>query len=347
MQSIQLVAPRTLEPRAMPMPADPGPGEILVRVREVGICGSDMHWYLEGSIGWSEGAYPQVLGHEPAGEVAAVGEGVTGFAAGDRVSLEPSIACGHCEFCLSGRHNNCDSSVFMGSPQMPGFFREYALAPARNAVHVPPGMSFTQAALIEPLAVLMHVLELAPIRLGETVAVMGAGPIGLISTAVARSAGASKVFTADRIPHRLALAREMGATCVVNTQSESIVDAILDSTRGRGVDLVIDAAGALETVNAGIRATRSGGRLVLIGIPSVKDFSIDIHSAMAKELSLQTIKRSNHTSHQALALMNSGAGYEHWERIVTHRFPLEQTPAAFETLAAYADGIGKAIIRIP
>src|SRR5579864_2078789 len=132
MQSIQLVAPRTLEPREMPMPADPGPGEVLVRVRSVGICGSDMHWYLEDGIGPHRAVHPQVLGHEPAGEVVAVGREVHGLAAGQKVAIEPAITCGACEFCRSGHHNNCITTIFMGGPQMPGLFREYAVMPEHN-----------------------------------------------------------------------------------------------------------------------------------------------------------------------------------------------------------------------
>src|SRR5262249_14774164 len=127
MNSIQLVAPRRLEPRQMPVPPDPGPGEVLVRLRAVGICGSDMHWYKEGCIGAAEAAYPSVLGHEPAGEIAALGRGVEGLKIGQKVAVEPAITCGRCEFCMSGHHNNCVESIFMGSPQKPGLFRDYAV----------------------------------------------------------------------------------------------------------------------------------------------------------------------------------------------------------------------------
>src|ERR1700694_5299007 len=190
MNSIQLVAPRRLESREMPMPPDPAVGEVLVRLRAVGICGSDMHWYKEGGIGSSPAIYPQVLGHEPAGEVVAVGKGVDGIRVGQRVIVEPAITCGECESCRSGHHNNCVTSIFMGGPEMAGLFREYAIMPARNAVPIPAHMSFEEATIIEPLSVMLHVLELVDIHLGDTVAVMGAGPIGLLMATMARIAGA-------------------------------------------------------------------------------------------------------------------------------------------------------------
>ena len=342
MKSIQMVAPRVLELREMPMPPDPGPGEALVRMRAVGICGSDMHWYLEGGVGSFRAVYPQILGHEPAGEIVAVGKGVTEFAPGQRVAMEPAITCGHCEFCLSGRHNNCSSSKFMGSPQAHGFFREYANVPVRNMVAVPDGMSFARATVIEPVSVLLHVLELTEIRLGDTVAVMGAGPIGLLTAAIARTAGASRIFVADKVAHRLAFAKEMGADVCVSTMRQ-LVEAVRDETRGRGVDVVFDAAAAPETINTCMQVARLSGRVVLIGIPSELSFPVDIHTAMAKELNIQTIKRSNHNGHAAIELMQSGRIPE---SLVTHRMPLEQTPAAFEKVAAYADGVGKVVIEI-
>src|SRR2546423_2026830 len=259
MNSIQLVSPRKLELRQMPMPPDPAPGEVLVRLRAVGICGSDMHWYKEGGIGSSPAIYPQVLGHEPAGEVVAIGKGVDGIRAGQRVIVEPAITCGHCEFCRSGHHNNCVTSIFMGSPQMPGLFRDYAVMPQRNVVPIPDSMSFVAATILEPLSVILHILELTDIRLGDTVAVMGAGPIGLLMASVARIAGASRIFIADRVPHRLRLAREMGFECAVEVGR--VQQAVMDETRGRGGDVVFDAAAAPVTFNLSIAVARLGCRL--------------------------------------------------------------------------------------
>src|SRR5262245_43080279 len=189
MRSIQLVAPRTLEPREMEMAPDPGPGEVKVRVRAVGICGSDLHWFQEGGIADHRAVLPQVLGHEPAGVIEAVGAGVHDLHPGQKVAVEPNVTCGRCEFCLAGRHNHCVHSRMMGTPQLPGLFREFATVPAHNAVTVPETMSFDEATVIEPLAVLLHVLELTRISLGDTVTVLGAGPIGFLTAAVARQCG--------------------------------------------------------------------------------------------------------------------------------------------------------------
>jgi L-iditol 2-dehydrogenase len=203
-------------------------------------------------------------------------------------------------------------------------------------------MSFVAATILEPLSVILHILELTDIRLGDTVAVMGAGPIGLLMASVARIAGASHIFIADKVPHRLQLARDMGFDCAL--EIGRFQQAVLDETRGRGVDVVFDAAAALETINMSIAIARLGGRVVLIGIPSEQELNLDIHMAMAKELNIQTVKRSNHNAHGAIELMQSG---RIGEQIVTHRLPLEQTPQAFELLAGYADNVGKVVIEIP
>jgi L-iditol 2-dehydrogenase len=326
----------------MPLPADPGPDEVLVKVRSVGICGSDMHWYLDGSIYGFLATYPLVLGHEPAGEVVAVGKRVSGLRAGDRVSIEPTISCGHCEYCARGQHNNCVQSQFMGSPQLPGLLREYAVVPAHNSELIPENFSYTQASLIEPVAVIMHMLELVQIHTGDSVAILGAGPIGLLAAAVARHCGASQVLIADKLPHRIKIAQDLGATAAVPLQQ--FPELIGDKTRGRGVDLAIDAAGAAETINAGLAVTRLGGTFVLIGIPHQVPVGVDLFSAMTKEIRIQPLKRSNHRAKPAMALLAAGAIPE---AIVTHRLDVEQAPAAFQTLAEYRDGIGKLVIEFP
>jgi L-iditol 2-dehydrogenase len=267
-RSIQLVAPKTLEERDMPQERDPGHGEITVKVRAIGICGSDLHWFLDGRIGETLAVYPRVPGHEPAGEVIAVGKGVTHMAVGDRVVLEPNLTCGHCEYCLKGQHNNCIHNVFMGGCQADGMLREFVTLPASNATRFPKAFEYAKATLAEPLAVMMHMLELVDIHMGDTVCVTGAGPIGMLAAATAKAAGASRVFIADKLAYRLKIAQQMGADVTIDTTSEKLIDSVLESTRGRGVDKVLECAGAAETVNAGIRMARPGGTVMMIGILS-------------------------------------------------------------------------------
>lgn len=343
MRSIQLVAKGILEEHEMPQPADPEHGEVAVRIRAVGVCGSDLHWYQDGRMGEFPAAFPQVLGHEPAGEVVAVGKGVQDFAVGDRVVMEPSLTCGHCEFCIKGHLNHCVKTIFMGGPQAPGMFREFVTLPAANCTHFSNELSYATATLAEPLAVMMHMLELIDIRVGDTVAVTGAGPIGMLCAAMARAAGASPVFIADRVKYRLKLALAMGADVAIDTTAQSLVETVLDATRGRGADLVMEAAGCAETMNAAIRMARMGGTVMQIGIFSELMPKIDIHTAMLKELDLKTLKRSNHRALEALRLLGTG---KIPTSLITHSLALAETPRAFDMLTHYTDGVGKAIIEI-
>ena len=343
MRSIQLVAPQTIEERDIPQAPDPGHGFVTLKMHAVGICGSDLHWYQDGRIGEAKMPYPRVMGHESAGEVIVVGKGVTTLAVGDRVVVEPSLTCGHCEFCLKGQTNNCIHSVFMGGFQSDGLMREFATVPAINCTRFPKAFDYPKATLAEPLAVMMHMLELVDIHVGDTVCVTGAGPIGMLAASVAKAAGASRVFIADKLAYRLKLAQQMGADVTIDTAQEKLIDAVLDSTRGRGVDKVLECAGSAETVNAAMRVAKQGGDVILIGILSEMYPKLDIHTPMAKELRIQTLKRSNHRAQEALDMMATGKVSS---SLITHTLPMADTPRGFEMLTHYTDGVGKVIVEI-
>jgi L-iditol 2-dehydrogenase len=343
MKAIHLVAPHRLEVVEAPLPPDPGPGEVLLKVRSVGICGSDLHWYLDAHIGANVCVFPQILGHEPVAEIAAVGAGVAASRVGERVFVEPGISCGHCEFCVSGSPNLCPACRFLGSSPTKGLFREYGLMPAHNAVPVPAGVSDANATLAEPLGIILHTMDVAELRLGDTVAVLGSGPIGMLCIAVAKLRGASKVFVADKVAHRVALGLKMGADAGIHPPAESVCDAIMDATGGRGVDIVLDAAGMMETINWGLKIARRGGKFVLVGLPTEPDLLIDLHTAMSKEVQIGTVRRSRLNTDTAIGLL---AARRVPDTLVTHRIPLERTPEAFETLAGYTDGVGKVIIEV-
>ncbi|HEY3441641.1 MAG TPA: alcohol dehydrogenase catalytic domain-containing protein [Paludibaculum sp.] len=340
MRSVPLVAPRQLELIEAPMPNGPGRGEVLVKLVATGLCGSDLHWWAEGRIHSGLAKYPQVLCHEPVGEIVELGPGVHGFKTGDRVSIEPSLTCGHCEFCIAGRHNLCVRSRFMGGPDAEGFLRDFAVIPTHNADPIPDALSWHEATLMEPVAVWVHVFELQPLRMGETVAIMGCGSIGLLGIAMAKAAGAEIVLACDRVPHRLELARTMGADVAMDINQEDFLDAVMQKTRGRGVDVAFDAAGAPQTINLGIKCVRSGGRFVLIGIPEPMNFEVDLHTAMAKELNIQTLKRSNHKGQAAGRLLETGRIPT---ALITHTIPLGQAQQGFELLHSYSGGVGKLI----
>jgi L-iditol 2-dehydrogenase len=340
MQAAELTAPLTFRFIDMPI-EDPGPGEVQVRIEAVGVCGSDLHAYTEGAIGSTPNVYPMVLGHEPAGRIVKRGAGVSGLATGDRGALEPALYCYHCEFCLSGYHNVCANIRFLSNPHHPGFFRELVNLPVANFLPIPTGMSFSEAALAEPLAIAMHSLRLASIRPGETVAVIGAGPIGLLTIAALRAAKAGRIWAVEPLAHRRELARGIGADAAL--EPAEAVREILKGTGQRGVDCAIDCAAGEHTTNQAVQLTRSAGRVALTGIHSTPNVSMDGSAMRRKELTIFNVRRSNHETQEALDLLQACA--EWFAPLLTHTREIERIDEAFAIASRYRDGVGKMIVR--
>jgi len=340
MRAAELIAPGTFRLTDMPI-EDPGLGEVQVRIEAVGVCGSDLHAYSEGAVGSTPNVYPMVLGHEPAGVIMSTGAGVTGMAAGDRGALEPALYCYHCEFCMSGRHNVCANIRFLSNPHHAGFFRELINLPAVNFCPIPAAMSFDEATLAEPLAVALHSLRVASICAGETVAVIGAGPIGLLTIAGLRAAGAARIWAVEPLAHRRQLARDLGADAAF--EPDEALEEILRATGRRGVDCAIDCAAGEHTTNQAIQLARNAGRVALTGIHSTANVAMDGSAMRRKELAIFNVRRSNHETGEALALLEAHA--EWFGPLLTHSRPLECIGEAFAIASHYGDGVGKMIVR--
>ena len=325
-----------------PVPAV-GPGEVLVRVRSVGVCGSDVHYYTEGRIGEIVLEEPTVMGHEAAGEVAAVGEGVEGLAVGDRVALEPGLTCGRCEWCLSGRYNVCPRVEHLGTPPTDGVCQTWFATPARRCYRFPEAISFDEGAMLEPLSVGLHAVHLAPPRPGDTVVVLGTGPIGLMTLAVARSAGAGRIIAADLIEGRLDFARRLGATDTIDAGKVDVVEAVMDLTGGRGADVVYEAAGVPETFQQALEAACRCATVAIIGIYAPGGSVLDLHGARRKELTIRMVRRFRFTYPRAIDLVRRGAVKA--GELVTHHFDLEHTEEAFELVASRGNGVVRAVIH--
>lgn len=320
----------------------PGAGELQVRVDAVGICGSDLHSYSEGSVGDTPALYPMVLGHEPAGTVVRVGSGVTGWQVGDRAALEPALYCYHCEYCRAGRHNVCANIRFLSTPGNAGFFREFVNLPPTNLLAIPSALSLELAALVEPLAVAVHSVKLASPQSGDTVAVWGAGAIGLLTVASLKAAGVKRIWSVDPLAHRRELALHLGADAAIDPGAVDVVKQIAADTGRRGVDLAIDCAAKEDTVNQAIRAVCNAGRVVLTGIHSGALVPFDTSNLRRKEVTLFNVRRSNDESPEALAMLVERPGL--FAPMITHRRSLEHIGDAFEIANSYRDGVGKMMV---
>jgi len=302
-----------------------------------------MHNYLHGAIGENPCNFPMVIGHEPAGVIVKTGTGVTGFAAGDRGSLEPSIYCYHCANCLRGRHNLCDFVRFMSSGAEPGYFREVVNIPVSNFLPIPADMSLEQAALAEPLSIGLHSMVFAQPRMGETAAVFGCGPIGLLTIAVLKISGMRRIWAVEPLAHRREIAKQMGADVVIDPGAVVPEKQIMQETGNRGVDMVFDCASKHGMVNQCVRAVAQGGRVVLTGIPDEIEISVKIHDYRNKEVQILNVRRSNHEAGQGVELLRDYPKL--FAPLVTHTRPLDKINEAFQMNTRYEDGVGKVILK--
>ncbi|HEX9013606.1 MAG TPA: alcohol dehydrogenase catalytic domain-containing protein, partial [Anaerolineaceae bacterium] len=244
-----------------PLPV-PQPGEVMVKIDAVSICGSDLHWFTEGGIGPSRAeTRGVVLGHEMAGVIAR------GPRSGERVALDPAIPCGICEHCLEGNPNFCTSLRFAGDGTQDGGLREYAAWPERSLFHLPDQLSAEEGALLEPLGVALHSLNLAHVRPGMRAGVYGCGPIGLLIIQLARLSGAAQIVATDCLAHRLEAARACGATDTFLSTGGGENEAVWRATGGHGMDVSFEAAGENPAVETAFASARAGSRVVLVGIP--------------------------------------------------------------------------------
>jgi L-iditol 2-dehydrogenase len=311
-----------------PMPV-PGPGEALVRVTAVGLCGSDVHWFNEGQIGGDRIVTPLILGHECAGVIES------GERCGTRVAIDPAIACGRCEYCEEGNPNLCSALRFAGHAPQDGAMCGYIAWPEHCLVPLPETMSDVDGAMLEPLGVGLYSVDLGDVRPGMSVGVFGCGTIGLSVLQVARAAGATRLFATDLpgVPHRLDAARSIGAT-VFEADEGREAEEILRATGGRGVDVAFEAAGDPEAVEAAVAAVKPGGRAILIGIPSDDRITFPASIARRKDLTVRVVHRMKHTYPRAIRLVESGRVDVH--ALVTHHFQLAEVEQAFTAALARA-----------
>lgn len=331
MKAIRLHGMGNLQIHEEPVPVA-GVGEKLVRIKSVSLCGSDLHWFAEGGIGDAKLEHPLILGHEFAGETED----------GQRVAIDPAIACGYCEFCKYGYPNLCENIIFAGHGKHDGALREYASFPTRCLFPLPDSLSFADGAILEPLGVAIHAVDLGNIKAGMTVGVFGCGPIGLLIIQMAKLSGAANIIATDKLPHRVEAAKRFGASQAFLVQDNSQLNEIRAATNGRGVDVAFEAAGVQETVDASVAAVIPGGKVILVGIPDDDKTSFSASVARRKGLTIKLVRRMKHTYLRAIELVSKGL--VDVRSLVTHRFPLEQASEAF-CVAERREGL-KIIIEV-
>jgi L-iditol 2-dehydrogenase len=332
---------RQLEIADIRVPA-PARDEVLVRVAACGICGSDVHGY-DGSSG--RRIPPLVMGHEAAGIVSETGADVNGFAQGDRVTFDSTVYCGECDNCRRGDVNLCDRrqvlGVSCGDYRRNGAFAEFVIVPARIIHRLPDNLSFSEAALLEAVAVALHAVSLAPIQPGSTALVVGAGTIGLLVQQALAVAGCAPVFVSDVDTTRLKRSASLGATTILGSGSD-LVTEILRLTRGKGVDIAIEAVGINQTVTTAISAVRKGGCVVLVGNVS-PEVTLPLQTVVTRQIRVQGSCASAGEYPRAIELMSSGK--INVKPLISAVAPLADGPQWFERLYAREPNLMKVVLQ--
>ena len=312
MKAVVFVGNGMLELQELPDPRPERSDDVVVRVAANGICGSDLRALTTPpQMAYDEGV---VVGHEFVGEVSAVGDAVTGVGLGDRVTAVPNINCQVCWYCRSGHLNLCENFVHLGSMRNGGA-AEYVVVPERMIVPVPDTLSDQMATLAEPLACVLNGTRAAGVHPGETVLILGAGPIGLLYQMIFKAAGA-QVIVSEPGEHRAALARELGADAVIDPRRQDAVEAAREATGGRGADVSVDSVGML--LNDAIAAVRKGGKVLVFGLNEEARAEVPIVEIAYRELHVHGVYIGKGTFPLAIELLDRNEiGFE---RLLTHRF---------------------------
>lgn len=325
MKVLRLHAAGELRLDEEPIPVPQG-SEALLAIKAVGVCGSDIHWVADGGIGDSRLKQPLVLGHEFSGVVES------GPLKGKRVAVDPAIPCGHCEFCHLGDENFCQHLYFAGQGVEDGALAQYVAWPEEQMHLLPDSLSDCDGAMLEPLGVALHALDLGKVRPGMSVGVYGCGPIGLLIVQLVRLSGATRILATDPLEHRLDAAQEFGATRVFEAFEAEEAPQIVEASGRGGVDVAFEVAGEDAAVTTAVETCRPGGKVIQIGISASGITTFPASPARRKGITIKVLRRMRYTYPRAIHLVQEGV--VDIRSIVTHRFPLSDYEEAFATAAS-------------
>jgi len=344
MKVAYLTGIRRVEVGEAPAPRLGGPDEVLLKIHSVGVCGSDIHYYTQGRIGSQVVKFPFTVGHECAGTVVETGTNVSSLRAGQRVAIDPLVACGQCDQCRAGRRHTCRNQKFLGIPgQMTGALCEFLSLPAECCYRIPDSMSLAQAVMVEPFSIGLHAVRLAELAPGSRIGILGVGPIGLCVLIAARATLGCRVYATDLVDYRLETARRCGAQWTGNPTSQDIVRAIAE-LETLGLDCVFECAGDQAAFDQAVELIKPGGALSIVSIPEAARISFSMEHLRRKELRIQNVRRQNQCVTPAIEMIASGAADV--DPLVTHQFPIARSAEAFELVAAREGGVVKALISV-
>lgn len=355
-------AAKLIEPRKIALFEDNQPSlksakEVLLRIVQVGICGSDLHYFRHGAIGDQVVEFPFTIGHEGVAIVEEVGKGTKRLRTGDKVVFNPAISCGQCDQCLEGRPHTCRQLKFLGCPgQLEGCLQEFIVMPEENCFLIPEDL-FPLAVLVEPLAIALYGAQRAGQIKQKSVIILGCGPIGLGLLLHCHLSGAKTIAATDKVPARLEAARRFGAHWVGHPDQQDVIKELTDflfsnfrrpfgelSSQASQFDLAFDCCGDQQALNQALSLLKPGGKLIIIGIPETNQISFDPHLLRRKEITIDHVRRQNNFFPQAIEFLQENK--ERLASLITHHFSLEEVQKAFELTANYEDGVIKTVVEI-
>jgi L-iditol 2-dehydrogenase len=342
MKAMKLTGIRKMEMLDVPEPVIEKPNEVKIRMSVVGICGSDIHYYVSGQIGSQVVEYPFAVGHEGAGVVIETGKDVKRVKPGDIIAVDPAMPCWKCDQCLAGRHHTCRKLKFLGCPgQAEGCLMEYIVMPEESCFPLGSHLTPDHGSISEPLAIGVYAVKKSGGVNNCNVGILGYGPIGMSVMLAAKAEEASSFAVTDKIQERLAIALKEGASHLFNPAKEDVTDMFKKQVP-LGPDVVFECCGQQDAFDQAIEILKPGGRLVVIGIPEFDKWSMNVELTRRKEISVQFIRRQVDCVESSLTLMESGK--IDVSNMVTHRFPFEKSKEGFDLVAGYSDGVMKAMI---
>ena len=343
MRAMQLTGIRQMEMREVDRPQIIADDDVLIKMTDIGVCGSDVHYYTRGKIGSQVVEYPFTVGHEGAGIVEAVGSAVTRVKPGDAIAIEPGTPCHKCDQCKLGREHTCRNLIYLGCPgQAEGCLSEYIVMKEGSCFPLGNNITLEEGALSEPLSIGVYAVKLSIPMQGAKVGILGCGPIGLSVLLPAISQGTEKVYVTDKLDYRLQYARKAGAVWTGNPLKTDVAKAVAEQ-EPELLDVVFECCGQVEAVDDALKMLKPGGKLMMIGIPETDVLEFNMDNMRRKEICIQNVRRQNHCVQPALDMIERK---DFDVNIMTsHRFDFADTQKAFDLVDKYEDGVVKAIIK--
>jgi L-iditol 2-dehydrogenase len=343
MKAMMLTGIRKMEMKNIPDPVLKNDNDVLIKMSVVGVCGSDIHYYVAGRIGSQVVQYPFPVGHEGAGIVVKIGRSVTQVKAGDRIAIEPAMPCWECDQCKAGRFHTCRKLRFLGCPgQADGCLTEYIVMPETSCIKIDDSLSLDEAVISEPLAIGVYAVKKSIPMPGARIGILGSGPIGMSVLLAAKAEGCEFIYMTDKLDGRLKVVKKAGATYTGNIDKQEVVKEIL-SLEPLMLDAVFECCGQQEAFDQAFELLKPGGKLVIVGIPEFDFWKVPADVSRRKEITIQNIRRQVDCTEDALHSMTTGK--INVSLMATHRFSFSDTPRAFDMVAGYEDGVMKAMIE--